>query len=211
MCSSPPPRYPLPCFYSTCFLAPLFAGTHEIPPPPFPRHVPPRRHPEEVAVTIAVMRRTGEAWGFVIVVIITAIIVIISQMRGAKLELCPSPSGRLTVTNSSFIHSTHQLYTGQRRPERQEAAPRVTAPLSPTAAQKTHHSALCLAVIIIIIDVLLPSLWEWGGGQLVIMPVATAAVCRCQTPHRRLDHVTNMTGRKIKRIYLSSRNSTTSR
>lgn len=102
----------------------------------------------------------------VIILIITAIIAIISQMRGAKLELCPSPSGRLTVTNSSFIHSTHQLYTGQRRPERQEAAeapaPRVAPPtpspqLPMTAAQKTQHGALCLAVIIII-DVLLPSL-----------------------------------------------------
>lgn len=31
------------------------------------------------------------------------IVVIISQMRRAKLELCPSPSGWLTVTNSSLI------------------------------------------------------------------------------------------------------------
>lgn len=190
MCSFPPPRYPLPSFYPTSFLAPLFAGAHQLPPPPvfsprllFPWHVPPspRRHPEEVAVTIAVMRGTGEARGFVIVIIISAIIVIISQMRGAKLELCPFPSGQLTVTNSSFIHSTHQLYTGQRRPERQEAA---EAPLHvsppPTMAQKTHHSALRF-----VHHRRPPSVsLGVGGGQLVIMPVATAAVRGCQTPHR---------------------------
>lgn len=61
---------------------------------------------------------------FVVVFVITiTIIVIISQMRGAKLELCPSPSSWLTVTNSSFIHYAHHLSTGQRRQEPAESPP----------------------------------------------------------------------------------------
>lgn len=57
---------------------------------------------------------------WIIIIVIT--VIIISQMRRAQPELCPSSSGWLTVTNSSLIHSAHQLYTGQRIPERQEAA-----------------------------------------------------------------------------------------
>lgn len=59
----------------------------------------------------------------VFVVVTITIIVIISQMRGAKLELCPSPSSWLTVTNSSFIHYAHHLSTGQRRQEPAESPP----------------------------------------------------------------------------------------
>lgn len=83
---------------------------------------PIRRHPEEVAATMAaaaVHGLGGRSWGSVVIII---------QMRGAKLEPCPSPSGWLTVTNSSLIHPDHQLYTGQRRPERQEEARRASPP-----------------------------------------------------------------------------------
>lgn len=71
-------------------------------------------------------RRGGRSWGIVVIII---------QMRRAKLELCPSPSGWLTVTNSSLIHPNHQLYTGQRRPERQgeaECIPTAAPRLSPS-------------------------------------------------------------------------------
>lgn len=71
------------------------------------------------------------------------IIVIISQMKKAKLELCPSPSGWLTVTNASLIHPTHQLYTGQRSPERQEAA---EAPLHVQYEDTPQHSVLIVSV-----------------------------------------------------------------
>lgn len=93
--------------------------------------------------------------------IIIAIIVIISQMRRAKLELCPSPSGWLTVTNSSLIHSTHQLYTGQRSPERQEVAKDPLHVSPPNCSTKADPSALCSALII---NVLLQSLR--AGGSL---------------------------------------------
>lgn len=72
--------------------------------------------------------------------IIITIIVIISQLRRVKLELCPSPSGSLTVTKSSLIHSTHQLYTGQRSPERQEAA---KAPLHVSTRLQHEHTLQC--------------------------------------------------------------------
>jgi len=97
-------------------------------------------HPEEVAVTMAGPVQhsvVDEALSRVII----PIIVIISQMRRAKLELCPSPSGWLTVTNSSLIHSTHELYTGQRSPERQEAA---RAPLSTCRPQLQHKDTSVL-------------------------------------------------------------------
>lgn len=99
--------------------------------------------------------------------IIITISVIISQMRRAKLELCPSPSGWLTVTNSSLIHSTHQLYTGQRSPERQEAAKASLHVSSPTAAQR-HITALCAQPLSPVSSF---SLSE-SRRQLVITPLA---------------------------------------
>lgn len=102
----------------------LFAGAHQTPCLPLPTpswHISPspRCHPEEVAVRKLALRLASI---FVVVITIT-IIVIISQMRGAKLELCPSPSSWLTVTNSSFIHYAHHLSTGQRRQEPAESPP----------------------------------------------------------------------------------------
>lgn len=85
-----------------------------------------RCHSEEEAVTRAATRGPGRRGGRS-----RGIVVIIIQMRRAKLELCPSPSGWLTVTNSSLIHPNHQLYTGQRRPERQGEAECI-----PTAAPR---------------------------------------------------------------------------
>lgn len=79
-----------------------------------------------IAATQGPGRRGGRSWGIVVIII---------QMRRAKLELCPSPSGWLTVTNSSLIHPNHQLYTGQRRPERQEEAECI-----PTAARRLSPS-----------------------------------------------------------------------
>lgn len=111
--------------------------------------------------------------------IIITIIVIISQMRRAKLELCPSPSGCLTVTNSSLIHSTHQLYTGQRSPERQEAAKAPLHVSSPTAAQR-RITALCAQPLSSMSSFRLSE----SRRQLVIMPLATAAVCGCHASHR---------------------------
>lgn len=69
-------------------------------------------------------RSSGEEAGeapciIAVIIIIITIIGTISQMRGAKIELCLFPSGWLTVTSSSFIHCAHHLPTGQRRPERQ--------------------------------------------------------------------------------------------
>ncbi len=140
-------------------------------------HVPPSLccHPEEVAVTIVVMHSPsspeqcrGRNTGIII------IIVIISQMRRAKLELCPSPSGWLTVTHSSLIHPTHQLYTGQRSPERQEAAKASLHVSAPTAAQR-HIAALRAQPLSPTSSF---SLSE-NRRQLVIMPLASAAVCGC--------------------------------
>lgn len=110
--------------------------------------------------------------------IIITIIVIISQMRRAKLELCLSPSGWLTVTNSSLIHSTHQLYTGQRSPERQEATKAVLHVSSPTAARR-HVAALCAQPLSSVFSFSLSK----GRRQLVIMPLANAAMCRCHVSH----------------------------
>lgn len=73
-------------------------------------------------------------------------VVIIIQMRRAKLELCPSPSGWLTVTNSSLIHPDHQLYTGQRRPERQEEA---QSAARRSARRSSQGSALLISVLLL--------------------------------------------------------------
>lgn len=126
----------------------------------------PRCHPEEAAVTIAAThgpgRRRGRGGGIVAIII---------QMRRAKLELCPSPSGWLTVTNSSLIHPNHQLYTGQRRPERQEEAlsasqlQRGGSPQQHSAQRSSSVSSSCL---------------RDSRRQPVIKPVAVAA------PHGRL-------------------------
>ena len=113
------------------------------------------------------------------IIIIVTIIVIISQMRKAKLEFCPSQSDSLTVTNSSLIHSTHQLYTGQRSPERQDAA---KAPLchasSPTAAQR-RITAQCAQRFSSMSSFKLCE----SRRQLVIMPLATVAMCGCHAHH----------------------------
>lgn len=79
------------------------------------RHISPSpcRHPEEVAVS--------DVPCIIAAVVVITITVIISQMRRAKIELCPFPSGWLTVISSSFIHCAHHFSPGQRRPERQEA------------------------------------------------------------------------------------------
>lgn len=160
-----PHSHPLPSFYPTSILALFVSPTRQPRLSPlflfFFWHVPLSLccHPEEVAVTIVVMHGPGRVRNSVVEenIIIIAIIVIISQMRRAKLELCPSPSGWLTVTNSSLIHSTHQLYTGQRSPERQEAAKAPLHVSSPTAAQR-RSAALCAQPLIV--NVLFQSLWE---------------------------------------------------
>lgn len=115
--------------------------------------------------------------------IIIASVVIISQMRRAKLELCPSPSGWLTVTNSSLIHSTHQLYTGQRSPERQEAA---KAPL-PTCHPQTQHTDTSQALCAQPLSSKSSSGLCESRRQLVIMPLATAAMCGCHVSHREVE------------------------
>lgn len=107
--------------------------------------------------------------------IIITIIVIISQMRRAKLELCLSPSGWLTVTNSSLIHSTHQLYTGQRSPVRQEA---VKAPLHVSSSRELQ----CKYIVQLSSSMTFFVLSE-RRRQLVIMPSTTAATCGCYVSH----------------------------
>lgn len=107
--------------------------------------------------------------------IIITIIVIISQMRRAKLELCLSPSGWLTVTNSSLIHSTHQLYTGQRSPVRQEA---VKAPLHVSPSRELQ----CKYIVQLSSSMTFFVLSE-SRRQLVIMPSTTAATCGCYVSH----------------------------
>lgn len=146
-----PHSHPLSSFYSTSFLA-FFVSPHTH----LPRLLPlspllassflacpsvfvllSRRGSSDDSGDARPGQSPGECRRRKTGIIITTIIVIISQMRRAKLELCPSPSGWLTVTNSYLIHSIHQLYTGQRSPERQEAAKASLHVSFPTAAQDT--------------------------------------------------------------------------
>lgn len=116
-------------------------------------------HPEEVTVMMMHGAVIEETLGIII-----SIIVIISQMRRAKLELCPSPSGCLTVTNSSLIHFTHQLYTGQRSTERQGVVVRggwgckgPSLRAAPNCGANAPHSAPPSALMV---SVFFQSLWE---------------------------------------------------
>lgn len=120
-----------PVFICRCFPRLLLSGT--------PRHVivfPSRGGNGDGSGDARPGQIPGQSRGRNTSIIVT-IFVIISQMRRAKLELCPSPSGWLTVTNSSLTHSTHQLYTGQRSPERQEAA---KAPLDVSTQLQHKHT-----------------------------------------------------------------------
>lgn len=156
--TSPRPSHPLASFYPTPFLCSAVARTSSSSSHPTRST---RCHPEEAPVTIAAThgpgQRDGRGWGIVVIII---------QMRRAKLELCPSPSGWLTVTNSSLIHPNHQLYTGQRRPERQEEAQSASqwqrrGSAQHSAQRSSSVSSFCL---------------RDSRRQPVIMPVAVAAL-----------------------------------
>lgn len=135
-CPPLPRSHPLASFYPTPFFCCAVARTASS----SSWHTPLRLRLEEEAVTIAPTqgpgRRGGRSWGIVVIII---------QMRRAKLELCPSPSGWLTVTNSSLIHPNHQLYTGQRRPERQGGG-RVHPDCSAKAQPFSAAASFCLRV-----------------------------------------------------------------